>query len=171
MHPKATEVKLNPFYISVADICALGNTTYELLAQLLQWAGGNRESLALTCTRDWSGFVNKVLDRDGKQQTERLSNAPLNLNNAASSSNGQQRTQAAPLRTSSDGRVCVHRADAEGNDTIEIQLSYGELAGHLPRPWMAALSHIQDCGIIISQPVGFILCNCFLVFSSHKVAA
>lgn len=126
---------------------------------------------ALTRTRAWSGFVNKVRDWDGIQQTERLSNVPLILHNAAPSSNGRPRAQRAPLRTSSDGRVCVHRGAAEGNDTIEIQLSYHELAGHLPRPWMAALSHIQDCGIIISQPVGFILCNCFLVFSSHKVAA
>lgn len=59
----------------------------------------------------------------------------------------------------------------EGNDTIEIQLSYLKLTGHLLRTWMAAPSHIQGSGIIIAQPVGFILCNCFPVFSSHKVAA
>lgn len=59
----------------------------------------------------------------------------------------------------------------EGNDTIEIQLSHLKLTGHLLRTWMAAPSHIQGSGIIIVQPVGFILCNCFPVFSSHKVAA
>lgn len=76
-NPKPTEVKLNPLYISVADICALGNTAYELLAQLLQWAGGNGESLALTCTRDWSGFVKQGAGQGWKTADREVEYCPF----------------------------------------------------------------------------------------------
>lgn len=84
-------------------------------------------------------------------------------------SGSDSRTESQDLRKWQ--RLSSPNPHVEGNDTIEIQLSYLKLTGHLLRTWMAAASHIQGSAIIIAQAVGFILCNCFPVFSSHKVAA
>lgn len=123
-NPKPTEVKLNPLYISVADICALGNTAYELLAQLLQWAGGNRESLALTNMHTWLVRLCKTRCWTGMENSRQrgwviplwistMQHRPAMANNALRQHHWELPQMA----------VCVHRAYAEGNDTIEIQLS------------------------------------------------